>query len=398
MDKVQEPSHSKDLPLSANIQDITVTHFVLDLTLCMKDQTFSGNIILFCKPAVKLLSASSGGAGVEATQAEARDKCVSECATTVDSSDTNADACTDPDIIGGKQTDCVVSSVQRAASVYASDPNGDTDPDMVCVKQTDFGVPSDQCCKNIKTNIVKQNGQFSCSNSKTKSSSSIAGHQSVTEEDSMVCQEDPSRQFDLGDGQQFDLGDGQGESCLLPQLSEDRGFKACKQNTCISDQNDTADEMQFQAVHSYQKGACVEAELQVLVDNTNTSTLGNAGSHDTHDSGPRVSVSNASPFTMVLDCHKLNVLEVEGIYLDAAEQAHWNKPGSYPCPSDSSYYAELFSRKETHTMKFVVKGHCVSIFKEDVCTAELFPRAVRIWYSTQPDSPSLKWTKDQNGK
>ncbi|MEW8547761.1 MAG: hypothetical protein AB2693_29995 [Candidatus Thiodiazotropha sp.] len=100
-------------------------------------------------------------------------------------------------------------------------------------------------------------------------------------------------------------------------------------------------------------------------------------------------------FIMILDCWDINVEKVEEIPVLNEIENIANSKMTY-----TETYKNLLScsKCEGNSLCFHSDKRCVKIYKKGVKTADEFPRAIRISYSTHPKGHSLKWTKDQDGR
>ncbi|KAK7099812.1 hypothetical protein V1264_022863 [Littorina saxatilis] len=116
-----------------------------------------------------------------------------------------------------------------------------------------------------------------------------------------------------------------------------------------------------------------------------------------HPSQHLESIKESRPFKMILDSYKLQIHKVEGMFLHGEEKLLFEKNLEEFLKKTSVKDFVFQNGYQWHMMDFVVKEHCILVSMETVHTVEQFPHAVRIWYQTCPESPSLMWTTDQDG-
>lgn len=305
-----DEASSNDLPMSANLQDITVKHFALDLSCKMEDQVFEGTITLWCLPTVKLTEERTGemvltgeGASVPVTKP-----------------------------VGG-----IVKGATREGEWLEKD------------------LRSGECLRN--SSVMHEAGQVQSTESESETS------KCERVEKSIQCT-----------NQTAEL------SFLTASAASESG--SCGHRTEALRSIDRKDHKAPVVSHEEKKG-CVDHQ-------------------DSQDPLKHFPVLNSAsqisePFKMILDSYKLEVKKVEGVFLQQEEKLLFEEnPDVFVKQINQN---DPVSRThQQHPMDFLVKEHCIHISMQTVCTVDQFPQAVRIWYSTRPDGPSLKWTTDQDGK
>ena len=387
---MSEEVSSKDLPMSANLQDIAVKHISLDLSCNMDEQVFDGSVILWCRPAAIVQNTSE-----KTTETQNSASPVSK----------NED-------FSMKEHQTLALKRKNESAQFA-DKNTSTDTKI---------PPVSDCaaCDIASKHCVECAGTLDVNN---RYSVCI-----VNSQHSDICE-----------------CDYQGDKCLS-KTTDDISVASCPCDTdsgsmkqimsseittgFVSRQNEVASEAtylhHFQTIES--KPACSDAEIGTVsvpdhgsktrcdecgvgVCNSCSGELEksvSSASHETEHEIPLSSTASPSscysacksePFKMILDSCKLDLSRVEGIFLQGIEKQLFEEdPETFIQRMDELDSAMVLKKHYRCPMQFVVKEHCIHTFIETVQSVEQFPHAVQIWYRTCPDGPSLKWTSDQDGK
>ena len=304
-----DEASSNDLPMSANLQDITVKHFALDLVCKMEDQVFEGTITLWCLPTVKL-----------------KEKRTGEMALTGEGASVPL---TKP--VGG-----IVKGATGDGEWLEKD------------------LRSGECLRN--SSVMHEAEQVQCTESESETS------KCERVEKSIQCTNQTAELSFLTASAASESGS-RGHHTEALRSIDGKDHKA-------------------HASHKEQRD--------------------NVGHQDPQDPIKHFPVMNSArhisePFKMILDSYKLDVKRVEGVFLQQEEKLLFEENPDVFVRQINQNDPVSWTHQQ-HPMDFLVKEHCIHISTQTVCTVDQFPQAVRIWYSTRPDGPSLKWTTDQDGK
>ena len=102
-------------------------------------------------------------------------------------------------------------------------------------------------------------------------------------------------------------------------------------------------------------------------------------------------------FIFILDACDLDISSIEALEVDDHLRT---KIVDAEVLDDSSLYEaylRLFNCTAAWTLDYLVEKWCIKITSKSHSREE-FPRIVKIVYKTRPDTPSLWWTNDQDGR
>ncbi|XP_076463161.1 aminopeptidase O-like isoform X2 [Babylonia areolata] len=450
---------SNDLPLSANLQDITVKHFVLDLSCNLAQNIFKGSITLWCLP-------SQAKTAIETQEATRKNSAVL-CAT----DDGRADQLSSPASFEISGLSCPIARVRSDEddSNYSSVYSGQsccTDRDRHCSVTCVQSSPSfrDKDEMVIKTAIDTETGEV------WKCVESITDHASLDRECSCVCVPcerctgecctvhtavglDASKKVPHGKGTDENNEHKRDVNAVVECLSFRDPDSDRVDTICCHEQSDIRKKLATKTavqtgcfksnsdLDCCQDGVikqenvldpCVSQhnslplhKCSFLVNQTADMSQFSDFEHDTAVSSilpqepeevsqPCVSQNNSSccvdkhlpffnqksidqsePFRMILDSYMLDIQKVDGIYLQDDGKQQFEEDPDKFVQQISSSDGILVSGCRC-PMQFTVKEHCLHVFMKNVHSAHQFPHAVQVWYQTQPSGPSLKWTRDQD--
>ena len=126
----------------------------------------------------------------------------------------------------------------------------------------------------------------------------------------------------------------------------------------------------------------------------------NCGGHaeeSTADESTCTNEDSLTCFELVLDSCDLQISEVEEIVLDEC----WNVRINDLCRAHKEFDCEIYKEcrnSNKQKIDFSVEKWCIRIWKKSIKSSELFPKIIRITYSTLATGASLRWVHDQEKK
>ncbi|XP_055956382.1 aminopeptidase O isoform X2 [Patella vulgata] len=352
--------HELDLPLSANIRDIIVHHFILDWNCDVKG---TKSIILFLRPATDISN--------DAVKRNMSDEITNEHQPKQSPQDILASTtCNPTDIVKSKQNLTDEQHSQQSDKDFFGHTTG--------------------------------NSNYTVKNKQILSDPGTSEHRNKQSTQDFLGKQNPS---DPGTDEQHPERSTQDflskENPLDPGTDEHRNKPST--HDILGKQNPpdprTSEHRNKQSTQDF-------------LDKQNPSDPGTSEPHNkpsTHNilgkqNPPDPETDEQHPerstrdFVLILDCCDLEIISVEELKRsDSFRVPHTHVEKKADIKNENGFYMSHMDQKG-QPLEFVVEKHCLKTWKPGVSSVSSFPEVVQIKYAITANGKSFKWTKDVDGK
>ncbi|XP_053393960.1 aminopeptidase O-like isoform X2 [Mercenaria mercenaria] len=354
-----------DLPLHSNIEDVQVAHYNIELKCDMNNEVFSGRVILILaheelaktKGQVSQFSLTQGITdldGLEHIKTTRTGKCMDEI---------NNEEMEDIDyedgseVVGNHQIMTSLDREETRRDETRHSEQGCTESLNIYQKYTDTVVTQQESSYDLKKTVIE----------------TLDNPANLQRVDMKVDEQTVIKIHNVGlesSGSQF-------EKTYEDDTDQDMLFKA----------SDTEHGTKVSCDHNYTK---VDHENKQIDE---TAILGKSLIYGMNEPVMKDIPEIHKDFVMVLDAWDLIVTSVQMISFQNTCFVLDNE-----CNMDKTKLNEVVKTFARHPLEFCSEKTCLKFWKPGIQTAKEFPRCIEICYQTQPCGPSLKWTKDQDGR
>lgn len=109
-------------------------------------------------------------------------------------------------------------------------------------------------------------------------------------------------------------------------------------------------------------------------------------------------LNNKEPWKLKLDYHQLQVKKVTELLPSDSAIRKLNTGSTHLLEQMKDCFLECSSSNVESRLDYSMDDWCLKIWKKTACLPRDFPNVIKIYYSTKPESKSLRWCKDQDGK